>query len=324
MTDREEAQPEPTPESSVEVPEGSSGPYQNLWVPLVLVPAGIVLVVLGILAFVGGITGEEKSLGQNLEVVMHGGANEREQAIFSMVRQLEENRAARLEGRELPWPIDATFVDDLQSAWASLAPEDVNARLVVATTLSQLDESEGVEKLLELLEIPDELDAKGEVRFTALAHLGATGDPASRDGILAFLEHPDAGLRSIAAISLQKIPGEVTLKALSGALSDPDFEVRANAALSLSELGDPSGVRMIRDLLEQATYEEQAAADPEGRKFARGVGVSQGRAAAVRALGALRLDEDKSRLVALAESEPDLTVREAAMRAIAAWDAASE
>lgn len=318
MSDREEPQTEAPPETP------ARGPYQNLWVPLVLVPAGIVLVVLGILAFVGGITGEEKSLGQNLEVVLHGGANEREQAIFSMVRQLEENRAARLEGRELPWPIDATFLDDLRSAWTRLAPEDVNARLVVATTLSQLDEDEGVEKLLELLELPDELDRKGEVRFTALAHLGATGDPAARDGILAFLDHPDPGLRSIAAISLQKIPGEVTLSALSGALGDSSFEVRANAALSLSELGDASGVVLIRDLLEQATYEEQAAADPEGRKFARGVGVSEGRAAAVRALGALRLDEDRARLEALADDEPDLTVREAAMRALAAWDAASE
>jgi HEAT repeat protein len=313
--------PNTEPERSDE-PKSGSTPYKNLWIPLVIVPAGIVATILVVFVLFGSIAGEERDLEANLQTVLHGGANEREQAVFGLVRQLEQNRMATLRGEEPPWPVNPEFLDDLRAAWDQLPPDDLDARLVVATTLSQLDDEEGVERLLTLLEVPEEQDPEGQLRFHALAHLGASGNLEARAGLLAFLDHEDPGLRQIAVIGLQNMPGEESLEALSRALEDPVFEIRANAALALSHLEDPRGADLLRDMLEAETYAAVQRENP--RKFEQAEAISHSRAAAARGLGELGLEQDRALLEALAREEEDLAVREAAMRAVEAWNSNSE
>lgn len=314
----------PNPETPIEgaPAEGTSSAYKSLWLPLVVVPGAIVATILIVFVMFGSIAGEEHSLEQNLQTVVSGGANEREQAVFAMVRQLEQNRLAKSQGEELPWAVGPEFVEGLRSTWDRLPEDDLDARLVVATTLSQMDETEGVGRLLTLLKATDEQDPEGRLRFHALAHLGASGDLEARSGLLSFLDNEDAGLRGIAIIGLQNMPGEETLVALSKALSDPEFEVRANAALALSHLGDDRGASLLLDMLDAETY---AAINREHKeKFARGESVSRSRAAAVLGLGDLKRAQDRAVLEQLAGQEEDLLVREAAMRVLAAWDEKSE
>ena len=62
-------------------------PYRNLWVPLVVVPALIVMVLVLVFVFFSSIVGEEASPRENLARMLEGGANERRQASFNLVRQ---------------------------------------------------------------------------------------------------------------------------------------------------------------------------------------------------------------------------------------------
>src|SRR6476619_1565875 len=96
----------------------SQSPYKNLFVPLVIVPAMIVIVLVLVALFFGWIQGREASLVENLDRVVTGGAGERTQAAFSMVVQLAENQEAKNSGKPLPWPLDASFLPKLRDAWA--------------------------------------------------------------------------------------------------------------------------------------------------------------------------------------------------------------
>jgi hypothetical protein len=59
---------------------------------------------------------------------------------------------------------------------------------------------------------------------------------------IAFQAGDDAGLRAVAAIALQRIPGEAGLAAVEAAVQDPIFEVRANAAAGPASVTMRSGL----------------------------------------------------------------------------------
>jgi len=96
--------------------EADQTPYGNLWVPLVVVPAAIVIVIVVVFALFGSLTGEEKSLSENLSVVMAGGKNERDQALFGLMRQVSENQRAANDGEEPPWPMTTDFPQRVRDA----------------------------------------------------------------------------------------------------------------------------------------------------------------------------------------------------------------
>ena len=103
------------PSGSDSSPGGSEGdggdgapdtPYRNLWVPLVLVPAALVIAILLVWVLFSGISGSEATLEQNLERIVAGGRNDRDQALFNLARQVSENQRAAREGEPPPWPMD--------------------------------------------------------------------------------------------------------------------------------------------------------------------------------------------------------------------------
>ncbi len=307
-------------ESVTEPAAAGSSPYKNLFIPLIVVPAAIVGAIVLVFLFFGAIAGHEASVEENLSRVMSGGAGDHSQAAFNLVRQLAENQAARNEGRELPWPIDERFLPKLQAAWDATPADDKTIRLVLAGLSAQLGDPDSVPKLVSLLESMDAEDTDG-VKFHALANLGAIGDPRAVPAIVRYLEgSSDEGLRSVAAVSLQRIPGEESRIALVGALDDRSLEVRANAALSLAERSDPAGARVLRDLLQRSTYATEHELD--ARKYAQPRRITESRVKAVEALGHLRLADDAPLIAELAERDDDLAVREAAMKAIAEWPGA--
>lgn len=310
--------PATPPATEVAPTDVAQSPYKNLFVPLVVVPALIVGVIVLVFLFFGAIQGRESTLGENLDRVISGGAGERTQAAFNMVVQLAENQEAKTAGKDLPWPVDASFLPKLHDAWKKAPADDPKIRLVLATMLAQLGDSEGVPSLIALLDVPEGDDADGFVRFNVLANLGALGDPRALDAIVRVLEHStDDGLRSVAVIALQRIGGEKSRAALLGALEDGSFEVRANAALALAARGDVAGATVLRGLVETASYAAEHERDK--KKFAQARRVSESRVMAIHGLSRLRRPEDRAVIERVAESEADLAVREAAMKALAEW-----
>lgn len=302
---------ESRPESAV-----TSRPYGNLWVPLIVVPAGIVIAVVVVVALFGSLTGEEASLDENLDKIVHGGRNERDQALMSLSIQAAANHAAAAEGRELPWAMEDGFPDRVRAALDELDPDEYRQRLVLGMLMASIDEPAGVTTLLGLLELDDGADPGGEVRFQAMRNLGLIGDSRATPAVRRFLTDPDAGLRAMAATCLANLQGPDVREALAGALGDSSLEVRANAAIALSKLEppDPRAGPVLRELLDPAVYEAENERDDH--RYRLGRLVSAIRVRALQALSELALEEDL-RVFERLRDDPDVAVAEAALAALA-------
>lgn len=307
-------------ETQIQIPDPGSqapgGPYRNLWVPLVVIPAGIVMVLVLVFALFGAIAGDEASPASNLERVVNGGSNEREQALYSLVTQLGENHRAQSEGRPPPHELDPGFLDDVEAAADELGDESPQIRLTLGILLATSKDPEGARILAQLLELDDEADPERRTRFYALLNLGLVRDASTSAAILPFLTHDDPGLRTVAAGALQGALDERGRAGLALALEDPVFEVRMTAAISLSKL-DPPDLRaapVLREGLSAERYAEENARDRE--RYRRADLVSDVRVKLVRALARLGpLEEDGERLRAL-QSDPDLRVAAEAREAL--------
>ncbi len=305
--------------------EGSTSPYRNLFIPLVLVPAMIVIVLVLVFVLFGQIAGDEKSMAQNLDRVQHAGANERDQALFHLVQQVEENWMALQAGEELPWTVEGDVSTELGRVWDQTPPDDIHFRYVLAASLTQIGDPTGLDKLMSCLAIDPVFDPEGTIRFNVLIGLGVAGgeaDDAKRErvieAVLPFLESEDLGLQLTAAGALQNLPGETSRAGLRELLRAEELELRGQAAVSLSHLGDPASSEVLWELVDRTSYDRAREADPE--KYRREAHIVAVRQSAVAALVRLGRPSDLARLEEIAMSDSDLDVREAAMKGLASLE----
>jgi len=304
----------PAGEASAALPES---PYKNLLVPLVVVPALIVMVLVLVFALFGSIAGKEDSPRENLDRLLHGGANEREQAAFNLVRQVLDYRRAHAEGGAPEWDIDASFLPDLRAAHEQVgAPEsakDVPIPLVLSSLMAQLGDPEGVHQLIEMTRLPERADPDGSFRIDAVFTLGAIGrelaEPeraAAAAALIELLSSEDAGLVLASTASLQNLPGDEVRAALAGCLADSRVEIRLQAAISLVRLGDPAGIGVLREMIHPEPYRAEHDLDP--RKWAP-QRVSESRVKAVQALRELGEPIEPELLERWARDDPDSAIR---------------
>jgi len=299
---------------------GEEGPYRNLLVPLVVVPALIIMVAVALFTFFLLAVGSEDSPRENLEQLLNGGFKDRQQAAFSLVRQVLEYEHARAEGRDPEWDIDPSFLPELKRACEQQGePEDadeVTVALVLSSLLAQMGEPQGVYQLIDLTGLDATLDPRAENRIRAIWTLGAIGadlQPAERTlaarALIALLEDPDPAVVLVSAAGLQNLPTEATVPALQGLLESPSLELRGTAALSLAQLGDPAGAPVLRAMTTFEPYEREHAADRAKWSPKR---VSESRLKALGALATLGLAPEPAALGELAENDPDGQIRAAA------------
>jgi hypothetical protein len=310
---------EPRPDSVTEVAAGSAdGPYRNLWVPLILIPAALVIAILLVWVLFSGIAGSEASLEDNLQRIVDGGRNDRDQALFNLARQVSENEKARLAGDDLPWPPEPDFLDRVRSVADQVGADNHQAHLALGVLLATEGDSEGLNILRDVMALSAEDDPDGSLRFVALENLALVGGQEDVPHILEILQGEDEGLRNLAAASLGRIQGDAARKALLGALGDSTLEVRGSAALALSGFDPPDlgAAEVLRDLLDPAVYEAENARDSS--KYRRGQLASANRVRALTALARLRIEADRAIFEEL-KADPDVDVSEAAMLALASW-----
>jgi len=302
--------------------EAAESPYRNLLVPLVVVPALIVMVLVAVFALFGAIAGEPPSPEENIETLLRGGRNERDQAAFGLMRQVLEEAGANAESGATSWDIPEQLAGSIRRAWEEVTAtelekqDDVPITLALTVLVAKLGDPAGVAKLAELTRMPASVDSDGEGRFLAAAALGglnAAGDlPQARadlvqETLLGLLDSSDPGLRQAAAIGLQTLPGEETVAALRGLLAERTVELRLQAALSLAELGDASGEAVLLEMLERAPYEDERARDR--RKWSKEARISESRIQALRGLVKLDRTPPPELLARLAEGD-DLALRQ--------------
>lgn len=310
------------PEGAGREPAAGASPYRNLWAPLVVIPALIVMVPVLIVVLFGGIGGGTKSLDAYFDEIENGGKNERKQALFGLSQRLRE-LADQPPGAAPPEELDRqTLLPRLEVAWERVREDEPEVRFVLAATFALLDHPEGIPRLTEVLALGDAEDEGGNLRYQALYFIGARGDPRAFPAVLPYLDHQDPGLRAFAAIALQRMPLELVRDALIETLDDEDLIVRGNAAVALARLGDPSGASVLVALLDPATYAEEHRVNP--RRFAAEGLVGAQRLSALAALGRLRRPEDLPRVQALARDDADLNVRSAAKTLEQEWTSPPE
>lgn len=318
--DPEENQPEGEGASAVSAPVEGAGdaPYKNLLVPLVVVPAAIVMSLVLVFALFGAIAGDPSSPSENLDKLIHGGTNEREQAAFGLVLQAMEVWEARESGEEPEWQIDASFLPTVRAAWERTDERDYEQRYVLAILLGLLGDEAASTRLMELLDMPASDDPEGTMRMFVLRSLGLMGEPSSAARVASFTRNEDRVLRVTAASALQNLDAPESRDALRDLLAEPDLDLRGMAAISLSYLGDEAAVGTLRELLDMAAYEREQELY-EGR-WRRGEDVRRSRMAGLRGLWRLGRGEDRELVVQMSEAEPDIEVRAVALEALEHWE----
>jgi HEAT repeat protein len=294
----------------------TSSPYRNLWVPLVLVPALIVVVLVLVFLAFGGIVGSESTIRSDLNTAVHGGANERTQAIFKLTQKMHENRQAVELGEPEPWETGPDLLPKLRQAWEQLDETDYQIRYVVAALLLLEGESDAGVYMGEFLELGEAEDPEGVLRRNALMSLALAGDPQALSEALELAEHDDKASRIHAMILLSKLDGDQADAALVTGLSDGELEVRANAAIALAGKSDARGADVLIALIDPATIAAERERDP--KRFAAEDAPRNVRMTAVAMLGSLGRPEDVALLRSLASGDEDLEVRRVASEALGA------
>ncbi len=310
-----------TPDDPQDAGDGGDSPYKSLLVPLVVVPALIVMVIVLVFALFGMLSGSESSPSDNLGRLLTGGVNERQQAAFGLVRQILEYQTARAEGRDPEWGIDATFLDDLRAAQAGITapttPGEVWVPFVLSSLTAQLGDANGVDELVGMTRLGDDLDPEFTFRMNAIFILGSIGrelPEASRErvagALIGIVDGEDDGLALLAAGALQNVPSSRTDATLEGLLGSRRIDMRLQAALSLAELGNPAGNDVLLELIQVEPYLAERNDDPV-RWADQSVSISRRKAlAALRELGRTPSSEV---LQALIDDDGDPNVRSAAL-----------
>lgn len=294
-------------------PEEGKSPYKNLWVPLLVVPALIAMVLVLVASFFQLLSTEEKTPEENLALLLNGGINERQQASFELVRQILEFETASHAGREAEWGIDASFLDTLRRERERIpepqVSKDVWVPFVLSSLLAQLGDADGVEQLVEVTRLGEAFDENATFRTNAIFVLGSIGlemgEPErlhAAERMIEIVAGEDDGLALLAAGALQNLASPGTVEALRGLLGHRRADLRLQAALSLVELGDSSGADVLLGLVGREAYEQERAQFP--KRWPPQV-VSPTRLKVLDALAKLDRLPDAAELRAAAEEDAD-------------------
>ena len=270
--------------------------------PLLLFVGGILALTLGVYVLFGLIADERKTSSDYLdEIRLRSGSAW--QVAFELSRMIGREDGARR---------DPGFTPRLLNLFERSADADPRLRRYLTLTLRELRDPSSVEALVGALG-----DEDLQTRLYAIEALGAIGDPRALPAILPLVAAPEPDIRKVIAHALGSMDGTETRSVLRRTLSDPVVDVAWNAALSLARLGDPEGAPLLARMLDRDYLRGVTRADEGG--VPRRMTEAQIRQAMINALHGLVRLEDRSHLEAIraiAVSDPDLRVRQAALQAL--------
>ncbi len=281
----------PEDEDLTEDPRGAGRLIARFFLlPLLVVGAAVaIFLVFNLMTF------ERRSPRDYLAEVRGGTASRRWQAAFELSRSL---------GSMAPEERAALVAETLRTfeGLSEKRPDDVPVRRYLVLVLGRLGERAAVPALLEAAR-----DADPDTALYAVWALGKIGDPAAVDAVLETSTSEDAGARKMAAYVLGQLGDARAIPRLRVLAEDRTADVRWNAAIALAQLHDRSGLPVLRSMIDRAALARQAEISSEQTEAAM--------INALKALALLRDSETLSMLDALATSDPNLRVREAARKA---------
>ena len=288
MADLEDRIPDPMAEE--EVDEGPS-PLRT-FLGLFVVPLLVVLACVGVFIGFGWVAYERNTVADYVGDLSHWSRPRRAQASYELAKILIADPEALDDEPEVRARVREVFAE----------AENPEIRRYLTLVLGYTRDREAVPALLTLLR-----EGESEERIYALWALGAIGDPAALSPLLGALESDDPGLRKTAAYALGELGLPESAPRLRVALEDPVADVRWNAALALARLGSDAGVPVLREMVDRASSDQVPGITPEQQEDAM--------LGAIRALAPLAGPAARPLLDGLAEGDPSLKVRQAAIEA---------
>lgn len=272
---------------------------------LFILPAIIVAVIAFCALLAGGLwvlLKESNDPSKYLEQIKAGGGNRRWQAAYELAKVI-----AATDGE-----VDDQTARALVEAFHSAETDDPRVGRYLILALGRVKRPESLGALREALE-----DDDTDTRIYAMWGLGSQGDTAAAPTIARALTDQDAGVRKMAAYALGFLADPETLPALRGALDDRTPDVRWNAALALARVGDPAAEEQLLAMLDRPYLE--GLTDVDGNRLLDGERLREVMINGIRGvalLGDQVSPAARERLRELAASEPDLRVRDAAIKAL--------
>jgi HEAT repeat protein len=150
-------------------------------------------------------------------------------------------------------------------------------------------------------------DADSQTRIYLLWALGTAGDGSAIPPLVEALADGDPGIRKTAAFAVGELGDPSLADRLLPLLEDPEADVRWNAALAVSRLRSDAGVPELERMLDRRLTSAVPGITAEQQQ--------ETMISAINALAAVRGDAALPLLRTLAEEDPSLKVRQAAIEA---------
>lgn len=276
------------------VEQEKSGPV--LVAQFVLIPLLVIAVCVGVFLTFSWLTGEGKTAIDYLNELRYSSGDRRWQAAFELSKFVTYAKDPSI-GRKMAPEMIAAFTNARKNI-----PYDPRIRRYLALALGRVGDAQAVPALLDGL-----ADEDKDTQLYSIWALGLARDDSAIDPLIHSYQAEDPAIRKMSVYVLGNYSGPAVKRTLGAALQDSSEDVRWNAALGLAKQGDSSGKETILKLLDR-TYLD---------KFERLS--SQDKAdAMINALRAIKILKDPSFasvVTKVAESDPNLSVRQAAIEA---------
>jgi len=258
--------------------------------------AGVIASILAVYFLFGALTRDTRSAESYLVEVRSGQGNRRWQAAYELSRLLEAGEA-RLQADTASRAL-AAFRE------AGSSSDDPRVRRYLTLALGRLRDRAAVPELAKVL-----TDADAETRIYSALALGEIGDRSAAAALGAALSDEDRGVRKSAAYALGLLADPASCGPLREALHDREIDVTWNSAVALARIGDPTGAEVLRSMADREFVERASQTrDPAARSVVL-----------ITAVQALVLIDDRASVPALrklADADPDVRVREAAIEGL--------
>jgi HEAT repeats/PBS lyase HEAT-like repeat len=263
----------------------------SLFLKLFIVPALIVAFALGIFLLGTIALQHPKTADEYLRELRSDSTSRRWQAAYELSRMLNQ-------GEKIGF--DPALREDLVKTFEDAKKDDPRVREYLALVLGRLKVPSAVPALSDAVK-----DDSNDVKIYSLWALGNIEDPAGGPAALQALSDDDLAVRRMAVGALSAMKYAPAQNALEKNLSDDVPAIRYDSAVALARLGDPKAVPALLDMMNLKATGQAADGLLQSAKLAAIEGARQMSNASLRA-----------KMEDLSRNDPDLKVREAALKAL--------
>ena len=275
-------------------PEEQSRVYV-LFYSFFLIP--LMITVIGVLFFmvVRFVTFESGNPQEYLTQIKIGSASKRWQSAYELSKILSDPNKV---------PLDNQFKNSIISAFEESLHDDPKVRMYLALAMGRTGDAAYGESLMTALD-----DENAGIITAAVQAIGLIQYAPAVTQLSAMATSSDfQAVRLASAIALGQIGDESSLPLLKNLLDDEEANIRWDAAIALAKMGNSSGASIINSLLNRSYYKNFKEIDSWETEKAILV--------AIQVSSQLGGEQFKSSLLILAKEDPNMGIRNAALKTL--------